>query len=143
MFHNVHKEKRSDRKYLYIQTFGCQMNVSDSDKIGTLLTGEGYETTNDAENADLILVNTCSIREKAAQKVYSQLGRFRMLKERNPNLILAMGGCLAQQWGPKIFSRVPYLDVVFGTHQIHRLPELIREIEKKDPGSWKQVLSHR
>jgi tRNA-2-methylthio-N6-dimethylallyladenosine synthase len=130
MFQNVHKEKRSDRKYLYIQTFGCQMNVSDSDKIRTLLTGEGYETTNDAENADLILINTCSIREKAAQKVYSQLGRFRMLKERNPKLILAMGGCLAQQWGPKIFTRAPYLDVVFGTHNIHRLPEFIREVEK-------------
>lgn len=106
------------------------MNVSDSDKIVTLLTSDGYETTNDAESADLILINTCSIREKAAQKAYSQLGRFRMLKERNPKLILAMGGCLAQQWGQKIVARAPYLDVVFGTHSIHRLPEFIRQVEK-------------
>jgi tRNA-2-methylthio-N6-dimethylallyladenosine synthase len=130
MFHNVRKEPRLDRKYLYIQTFGCQMNVNDSDKIVALLRGEGYETTDDVECADLILINTCSIREKAAQKVYSQLGRFRMLKERNPRLILAMGGCLAQQWGQKIFTRAPYLDVVFGTHNIHRLPELIRKVEE-------------
>jgi len=115
---------------MYIQTFGCQMNVNDSDKIVALLINDGYEITGDAECADLILVNTCSIREKAAQKVYSQLGRFRMLKERNPDLILAMGGCLAQQWGQKIFTRVPYLDLVFGTHNIHRLPEFIREVEK-------------
>ncbi|MDO9558678.1 MAG: tRNA (N6-isopentenyl adenosine(37)-C2)-methylthiotransferase MiaB [Syntrophales bacterium] len=119
-----------DRKYLYIQTFGCQMNVNDSDKIVTLLRDEGYETTDDAECADLVLVNTCSIREKAAQKAYSQLGRFRMLKERNPELILAMGGCLAQQWGQKILARAPYLNVVFGTHNIHRLPEFIRMVEK-------------
>ena len=106
------------------------MNVNDSDKIVTLLRDEGYETTDDAECADLVLVNTCSIREKAAQKAYSQLGRFRMLKERNPELILAMGGCLAQQWGQKILARAPYLNVVFGTHNIHRLPEFIRTVEK-------------
>ena len=106
------------------------MNVNDSDKIVTLLTEEGYETTDDAACADLILVNTCSIREKAAQKAFSQLGRFRMLKERKPDLILAMGGCLAQQWGQKILARAPYLNVVFGTHNIHRLPEFIRRIEK-------------
>jgi tRNA-2-methylthio-N6-dimethylallyladenosine synthase len=130
MSRNVCKENRLDRKYLYIQTFGCQMNVNDSDKIVTLLTEEGYETTDEAECADLILLNTCSIREKAAQKAFSQLGRFRTLKERKPDLILAMGGCLAQQWGQKILARVPYLNVVFGTHNIHRLPEFIRRAEK-------------
>jgi tRNA-2-methylthio-N6-dimethylallyladenosine synthase len=130
MSRNICKENRFDRKYLYIQTFGCQMNVNDSDKIVTLLKGEGYETTDAAECADLILVNTCSIREKAAQKAFSQLGRFRMLKEQNPDLILAAGGCLAQQWGQKILARAPYLNVVFGTHNIHRLPELIRRAEK-------------
>jgi len=124
-------ENQSGHKYLYIQTFGCQMNVNDSDKIVTILKNDGYETTDDAACADLILINTCSIREKAAQKVYSQLGRFRMLKEQNPELILAMGGCLAQQWGQKVFMRAPYLDIVFGTHNIHRLPEFIREVEKK------------
>ena len=118
-----------DRKYLYIQTFGCQMNVNDSDKIVTLLKGEGYGTTDDAECADLIIVNTCSIREKAAQKAYSQLGRFRMLKEQNPDLILAVGGCLAQQYGQKILTRAPFLDIVFGTHNIHGLPEFIRRFE--------------
>lgn len=107
------------------------MNVNDSDKIVTLLKDEGYETTDAAACADLILINTCSIREKAAQKAFSQLGRFRMLKERKPDLILAMGGCLAQQWGQKILARAPYLNVVFGTHNIHGLPELIRRAEEK------------
>ena len=106
------------------------MNVNDSEKIVTLLLKAGYETTSDVRCADLIIVNTCSIREKAAQKVYSQLGRFRMLKDSNPDLILAMGGCLAQQWGQKVFSRIPFLDLVFGTHQIHRLPGLIETISK-------------
>ena len=82
------------------------------------------------ERADLILVNTCSIREKAAQKIYSQLGRFRELKEKNPRLSIGVGGCLAQQWGDRFFRRVPYLDLVFGTHQIHRLPELVGELER-------------
>jgi tRNA-2-methylthio-N6-dimethylallyladenosine synthase len=119
-----------NQKCLYIQTFGCQMNVSDSEKIVMLLRNEGFETTLDAGRADLIIVNTCSIREKAAQKVYSQLGRYKDLKEANPALIIAMGGCLAQQFGEKIFSRVPYLDLIFGTHNIHRLPELVRRVEK-------------
>jgi len=117
-----------DRKYLYIQTFGCQMNVNDSEKIVALLAQDGYEATDDAGRADLIVVNTCSIREKAAQKAYSQLGRFRLLKERNPDLILAMGGCLAQERGKTAMGRIPFLDIVFGTHQIHRLPGLIRQV---------------
>jgi tRNA-2-methylthio-N6-dimethylallyladenosine synthase len=106
------------------------MNVNDSDKIATLLRGEGYGTTDDAENADLILINTCSIREKAAQKAFSQLGRFRMLKERNPDLILAVAGCLAQQLGQKIRSRTPFVDIVLGTHRIHDLPECIRRVKE-------------
>jgi tRNA-2-methylthio-N6-dimethylallyladenosine synthase len=117
-------------KRLYIQTFGCQMNVNDSEKIVTLLQQAGWETTDEVSRADLIIVNTCSIREKAVQKVYSQLGRFRMLKESHPDLILAMGGCLAQQGGQKVFSRVPFLDLVFGTHQIHRLPGFIERIKR-------------
>ncbi len=90
----------------------------------------GYETTDDPGRADLIIINTCSIREKAAQKIYSQLGRFRALKEKNPQLIIGVGGCLAQQWGDRLFQRVPYLDLVFGTHQIHRLPELVGALEQ-------------
>jgi tRNA-2-methylthio-N6-dimethylallyladenosine synthase len=106
------------------------MNVNDSDKIVTLLRDEGYEATDAAEGADLILINTCSIREKAAQKAFSQLGRFRMLKERNPGLVLAVAGCLAQQYGQKILSRAPFVDIVFGTHNIHGLPEFLRRVEK-------------
>jgi tRNA-2-methylthio-N6-dimethylallyladenosine synthase len=118
------------RKKLYIQTFGCQMNDQDSEKAAALLKESGYESTDDPEQADLIILNTCSIREKAAQKIYSQLGRFRTLKERNPQLLIGVGGCLAQQWGDRFFTRVPYLDLVFGTHQIHRLPELVGSLEK-------------
>jgi tRNA-2-methylthio-N6-dimethylallyladenosine synthase len=117
-------------KKLYIQTFGCQMNVQDADKMATLLLESGYEATDDPAMADLIVVNSCSIREKAAQKICSQLGRFRALKVRNPLLKIAVGGCLSQQWGENFFKRIPYLDMVFGTHQIHRLPEMISALER-------------
>ncbi len=119
-----------EKKKLYIQTFGCQMNVQDAEKMAVLLQDSGYETTDDPGGADLIIVNTCSIREKAEQKIVSQLGRFRALKEKNPRMIVGVGGCLAQQWGDRFFQRVPYLDLVFGTHQIHRLPELVGALEK-------------
>ena len=119
-----------EKKKLYIQTFGCQMNVQDADKMAALLEPSGYETTDDPGQADLVLVNTCSIREKAAQKIYSQLGRFRALKEGNPHLRIGVGGCLAQQWGDRFFRKAPYVDLVFGTHQIHRLPEMVGEIER-------------
>jgi tRNA-2-methylthio-N6-dimethylallyladenosine synthase len=103
------------------------MNVQDSEKMAALMQDAGYETTEDPGRADLILVNTCSIRDKAEQKIYSQLGRFRPLKERKPDLLIGVGGCLAQQRGERLFRRAPHLDLVFGTHQIHRLPELIGE----------------
>ena len=83
------------KKKLYIQTFGCQMNVQDAQKMAVLLEESGYGATDDPEQADLILVNTCSIREKAAQKIYSQLGRFREMKEKNPRLLIGVAGCLA------------------------------------------------
>jgi tRNA-2-methylthio-N6-dimethylallyladenosine synthase len=120
-----------EKKKLYIHTFGCQMNVQDAEKMAALLAPSGYGTTDDPGRADLILVNTCSIREKAAQKIYSQLGRFRALKQRNPHLIIGVGGCLAQQWGDRFFRRAPYVDLVFGTHQIHRLPEMVGELERE------------
>ncbi len=110
-------------KYLYIQTFGCQMNVHDSEQIAALLAGIGYKTTDNKKLADLILLNTCSIREKAAQKVFSELGRLVKLKEQNPELIIGVGGCLAQHLGDRIFKKVAQVDLVFGTHNIHRLPE--------------------
>jgi len=119
-----------EKKKLYIQTFGCQMNVQDAEKMAVLLEPSGYETTDDPGRADLILVNTCSIREKAAQKIYSQLGRFRNLKQENPRLRIGVGGCLAQQWGDRFFRKAPYVDLVFGTHQIHRLPEMVGAIER-------------
>jgi tRNA-2-methylthio-N6-dimethylallyladenosine synthase len=112
-------------KKLYIQTFGCQMNVHDSEQIVALLKPYGYEETDRPAKADVILVNTCSIREKAAQKVYSQLGRFSLLKNDKPELIIGVGGCLAQQFGKKMLQRVPFVDVIFGTHNNHLLPDLL------------------
>jgi tRNA-2-methylthio-N6-dimethylallyladenosine synthase len=119
-----------EKKKLYIQTFGCQMNVQDAEKMAALLETSGYGTTDDPERADLILVNTCSIREKAAHKICSQLGRFRTLKEMNPGLLIGVGGCLAQQCGDRFFRMAPYVDLVFGTHQIHRLPEMVDDLEQ-------------
>ncbi|MBN1548099.1 MAG: tRNA (N6-isopentenyl adenosine(37)-C2)-methylthiotransferase MiaB [Syntrophaceae bacterium] len=101
------------------------MNVHDSEQIVALLKPCGYEETDRASRADVILVNTCSIREKAAQKVYSQLGRFSLLKKNKPNLIIGVGGCLAQQFGKKMLQRAPFLDLIFGTHNNHMLPDLL------------------
>jgi len=119
-----------EKKKVYIQTFGCQMNVQDAEKMAALLGTSGYGTTDDPEQADLILLNSCSIREKAAQKIYSQLGRFRVLKEKKPDLLIGVGGCLAQQCGERLFRRAPYVNLVFGTHQIHRLPEMVGDLEQ-------------
>jgi tRNA-2-methylthio-N6-dimethylallyladenosine synthase len=119
-----------EKKKLYIQTFGCQMNVQDAEKMAALLGTSGYGTTDDPEQADLILLNSCSIREKAVQKIYSQLGRFRVLKEKKPDLLIGVGGCLAQQCGERLFRRAPYVNLVFGTHQIHRLPEMVGDLEQ-------------
>ncbi|MGP8154291.1 MAG: tRNA (N6-isopentenyl adenosine(37)-C2)-methylthiotransferase MiaB [Smithella sp.] len=118
-------------KYLYIQTFGCQMNVHDSEQMAALLFGIGYKLTDNMMMADLILLNTCSIREKAAQKAYSQLGRLGKLKEQNHKLIIGVGGCLAQQLGTKFHKKAGHLDFVYGTHNIHLLPQIVLSIEKK------------
>jgi len=118
-------------KYLYIQTFGCQMNVHDSEQMAALLSDSGYKLTGNIKLADLILLNTCSIREKAEHKVYSKLGRISKLKEQNPELIIGVGGCLAQQLGTKFHKKVGHLDFVFGTHNIHRLPQLVDAVRKK------------
>jgi tRNA-2-methylthio-N6-dimethylallyladenosine synthase len=118
-------------KYFYIQTFGCQMNVHDSEQITALLSNMGYQQKDNIKLSDLIILNTCSIREKAAQKVYSQIGRIRKLKEQNPELIIGVGGCLAQQLGTKFHKKADCLDFVFGTHNIHLLPEIIKSIAKK------------
>jgi len=111
---------------LYIKTMGCQMNEYDSEKMADVLReSHGYELTDSPDNADLLLVNTCSIREKAQEKVFSELGRWRLLKEKNPNVKIGVGGCVASQEGEGITRRAPFVDVVFGPQTLHRLPELI------------------
>jgi tRNA-2-methylthio-N6-dimethylallyladenosine synthase len=113
-------------KKVFIKTFGCQMNEYDSSRMADMLhAAEGLETTEVVEDADVILLNTCSIREKAEEKVFSHLGRFIPLKEKNPNLIIGVGGCVASQEGANIIERAPYVDVVFGPQTLHRLPDLI------------------
>ena len=107
------------------------MNVHDSEQMAALLAQGGYRITDNLKLADLILLNTCSIREKAAHKVYSVLGRLGKLKAQNPELIIGVGGCLAQHLGTKFHKRVAHLDFVFGTHNIHRLPEMIASVQKK------------
>jgi tRNA-2-methylthio-N6-dimethylallyladenosine synthase len=112
---------------LYIRTFGCQMNEYDSDKMADVLAAaEGFETTDDPEQADVILLNTCSVREKAQEKVFHDLGRIRPLKQARPELIIGVGGCVASQEGAAIVARAPYVDLVFGPQTLHRLPQMIR-----------------
>lgn len=118
------------KKRLYLETFGCQMNVSDSEKIVSLLSGIGYQAVDDPAVADLILLNTCSVRAKAESKVYDYLGRYRLRKQYNDRLIIGVGGCVAQQEGERLLKKVPYLDLVFGTHNLHLLPELVQAAER-------------
>jgi len=113
-------------KKIYIYTYGCQMNFHDSERIAGVLGTEGYQLTDRPEKADLIIFNTCSIREKAEQKFYSDLGRLRKLRKRNPGLKIAVGGCIARQEGERIFKRAPYVNLVFGPQGLADLPELIR-----------------
>ncbi len=117
---------------LYIKTFGCQMNEYDSQKMADVLRdSHGYELTGTPEDADLLLVNTCSIREKAQEKVFSELGRWRRWKERRPELMIGVGGCVASQEGEGITARAPFVDLVFGPQTLHRLPEMIDEVRDK------------
>ena len=115
-------------KKLYIKTFGCQMNEYDSDKMADVLgLAEEIVKTDSPDDADIILFNTCSVREKAQEKVFSDLGRVRPLKEARPDLIIGVGGCVASQEGDTIVKRAPYVDVVFGPQTLHRLPQLISQ----------------
>jgi tRNA-2-methylthio-N6-dimethylallyladenosine synthase len=132
------------KKLLFIKTYGCQMNVYDSERIVNLLREDNYQVTHDMRQAEVILLNTCSIREKPEHKIYSILGRLKELKRKNPALILGVGGCVAQQEGEKLLEKSPYLDLVFGTHMISRLPSLLKmvgehkvkvcEVEMNDQG---------
>jgi tRNA-2-methylthio-N6-dimethylallyladenosine synthase len=113
-------------KKLYIETFGCQMNEYDSAKMGDVLkVAQGFELTQDPEQADVLLLNTCSIREKAQEKVFSELGRWRPLKEKRPHVMIGVGGCVASQEGEALRKRAPFVDVVFGPQTLHRLPDLL------------------
>ncbi|MGE5336574.1 MAG: tRNA (N6-isopentenyl adenosine(37)-C2)-methylthiotransferase MiaB [Gemmatimonadota bacterium] len=115
-------------KKLYIRTFGCQMNEYDSARIADVLNAsEGLQPTDNPDDADIILFNTCSVREKAQEKVFSDLGRVKNLKRRKPDLVIGVGGCVASQEGAAIVARAPYVDVVFGPQTLHRLPQLIAQ----------------
>ncbi|WP_026596201.1 tRNA (N6-isopentenyl adenosine(37)-C2)-methylthiotransferase MiaB [Methylohalobius crimeensis] len=117
---------------LYIQTFGCQMNEYDSGKMGDVLRqSHGLERTLDPEEADVLLLNTCSVREKAQEKVFSLLGRWRPLKKRRPEVIIGVGGCVASQEGETVQQRAPYVDIVFGPQTLHRLPELLERVRRE------------
>ncbi len=120
-------------KKLHVKTWGCQMNEYDSQKMADLLdSAQGYQLCEEAEDADVILLNTCSIREKAQEKVFHQLGRWKKLKDNKPSLIIGVGGCVASQEGVAIKERAPYVDIVFGPQTLHRLPEMIDQIEAGD-----------
>jgi tRNA-2-methylthio-N6-dimethylallyladenosine synthase len=115
---------------LYIQTFGCQMNEYDSARIADVLRmSHGLELVARPEDADVLLLNTCSIREKAQEKVFSQLGRWRSLKDQRPSVVIGVGGCVASQEGNAIRDRAPYVDLVFGPQTLHRLPQMLEDLE--------------
>ena len=115
---------------IFLETYGCQMNVSDSGKINYLFAEQGYQMTTVSKEADLIVINTCSVREKPELKIFSALGRYIPLKRKRPELVIAVGGCVAQQWGDRLIERCPGLDIVFGTHQLDKLPELVADIRQ-------------
>ncbi|MEX6113296.1 tRNA (N6-isopentenyl adenosine(37)-C2)-methylthiotransferase MiaB [Providencia stuartii] len=120
----------STNKKLYIKTWGCQMNEYDSSKMASLLEStHGYQITEIPEEADLLLLNTCSIREKAQEKVFHQLGRWKSFKDSNPDIIIGVGGCVASQEGDFIRQRAPSVDIVFGPQTLHRLPEMINQVK--------------
>ncbi len=122
----------AEPKKLYIKTYGCQMNVYDSERMAEAMGGEGYVQTDRPDDADMILLNTCHIREKAAEKVYSELGRFRPLKAENPDLKIGVAGCVAQAEGAEIMARQPLVDLVVGPQSYHRLPELTAKAGQGD-----------
>lgn len=124
-------EERSgtSEKLVFLETFGCQMNDNDSERMLGILKGINFARTDDPASADLILINTCTVRDKAEQKVYSTLGRYKELKKDRPGLIIGVGGCVAQQQGEKLLKRAPHLDIVFGPHNVHRLRELLLEAD--------------
>jgi tRNA-2-methylthio-N6-dimethylallyladenosine synthase len=130
------QNENSTPKRLYIETVGCQMNVLDSEMVVASLRRQGYQLTRDLENADTILFNTCSVRENAEEKVYGSLTRLKRLKERFPQKVIGVMGCMAQKDQKIVFERAPYVDIVVGPGQLHRIPELIGKVEE---GEGKQM----
>ena len=120
-----------NQKKFYIETYGCQMNDHDSEKMAAMLEDMGFSQVSGAESADVVIINTCSIREKAEHKLYSALGALKPLKEKNPGLMTVVAGCVAQQEKVKLLKRAPYLDVVLGTHHIGDLPDIVRSFEQQ------------
>jgi tRNA-2-methylthio-N6-dimethylallyladenosine synthase len=125
-----------DHKKLFIKTYGCQMNVYDSIKMGDLLKPHGFLLSEDANDADLVILNTCHIREKAAEKVYCELGRIREQKEKRKSqgeqMVIAVAGCVAQAEGEEIFTRAPFVDIVVGPQSYHNLPKLLEKVKRKE-----------
>jgi tRNA-2-methylthio-N6-dimethylallyladenosine synthase len=117
-------------KLLYIETFGCQMNVNDSERVVSMLADLGYAPTNDPATADMILLNTCSVRGGAEEKVYRRLANLRIYKRDGKKQVIAVGGCVAQQEGEELLRKLPYLDLVIGTHNLHLLPDMVRGAER-------------
>src|SRR5882672_15930 len=124
------RDRRVDR--YYIETWGCQMNVLDADKMSWALERHGYVRVDSVENADVVLLNTCSIREKAREKVYSELGRLKPIKDLRPDVVLGVCGCVAQQEGEEIFARAPFVDFVVGTRATGSLPLLVDRLRAGD-----------
>ncbi len=118
-------------KKLALITYGCQMNKYGSERMAGIFDGLGYRMTDTLAEADVILLNTCSVRDKAEQKVYSQLGRLKGLKRKNPELIIGVAGCVAQQEGTRILERMPFVDMVFGPQNVSKIPQLVQEVEEK------------
>jgi len=116
-------------KHLYMETYGCQMNVSDSERIVSMLAEAGYGQSAVLKQADLILLNTCTVRGGAEEKVYNRLENLRVLKKRNKNLVIGIGGCVAQHEGEQLLEKFPWVDLVFGTHNLHLLPEMVKAAE--------------
>src|SRR3990167_1397017 len=117
---------------LYIQTHGCQMNEYDSAKMAdVLMASHRLEKTANPDEADILLLNTCSIREKAQEKVFSELGRFRILKTKRPDIVIGVGGCVASQEGAAILKRAPFVDLIFGPQTLHRLGDMLTEVRKE------------
>jgi len=123
-------------KKVFIKTFGCQMNEYDSNRmLDSLNESHGVEATQAEADADIILLNTCSVREKAQEKVFHQLGRWKHLKNDNPDLVIGVGGCVASQEGDAIMKRAPFVDMVFGPQTLHKLPQMYEDVRKNHSSS--------